>query len=435
MPLTLLCPIPRTFWRQSIRMTFLSQDYPALRNVFCVPSRIVSVSPTRGLMNSASDFEIDPYGYTSGIFLRRDNLEVAARYTQFNYPALCRKVLEASPGASAIVDSTKIDGGSNRVFILTLDNGEKLVARLLFRFSGPAKLSTLSDVKTIRYLQNKTSIPIPKILDWSYDPGDADNPVGSEYIIMEHASGVPLIEKWNTLAGDQKVNCIASINKAMKEVSDLKYPAYGSIYFDDLLDSTDKEPLDTGFCIGPHCRTRYWDTNVGKSRYYHNVKPNHGPCKTIGEFSNGLIDAGLSRVPQTDSMPQSRPAYHGSPETHLAVLKMPRSVLKQMALDTQIQNYSKPVLFYSDLHKRNIFVSEDDPAVITGIIDWQGTSVKPAFRYSDEIPDFATEHELLTQAFDVTSQYRTPQLADPRLVTKACFDLFFIHTGRGGMVR
>jgi hypothetical protein len=120
-------------------------------------------------MNSASDFgrifdvvhtcilprltvpEIDPYGYASGIFLRRDKLEVAARYIQFNYPALCRKVLEASPGASAIVDSTKIDGGSNRVFIFTLDNGEKLVARLPFRFSGPAKLSTLSEVKTIRY--------------------------------------------------------------------------------------------------------------------------------------------------------------------------------------------------------------------------------------------------------------------------------------------
>jgi hypothetical protein len=76
-----------------------------------------------------------------------------------------------------------------------------------------------------------------------------------------------------------------------------------------------------------------------------------------------------------------------------------------MALGTQIQNYGKPLLFHSDLHKRNIFVSEDDPNVITGIIDWQGTSVEPAFWYSDEIPDFATEHDILKQAFDVTSQY------------------------------
>ncbi|KAL2855722.1 kinase-like domain-containing protein [Aspergillus pseudodeflectus] len=433
---TLPCPIPGTFWRQSIRMAFLCQYFPVLRNAFCVPSRNISANPNRRLMNSASDFGIDPYAYTSGRFLRRDKLEVAARYIQFNYPALCRKVLEVSPGASAIVDCAKIDGGFNRVFIFSLDNGEKLVARIPFRFSGPAKLSTLSEVSTIRYLQHKTSIPIPKVLDWSHDAGDADNPVGSEYIIMEHASGVPLIEKWNTLAGDQKVNCIASINKAMKEVSDLQYPAYGSIYFDDLLDSTDKEPLDTGFCIGPHCSTRYWDTNIGESRYYHNVKPNHGPWKSIGEFSDGLIDAALSRVPHTDSMPDTRPTYHGSPEAHLALLEMARSVLKQMALDTQIQNYAKPLLFHSDLHKRNIFVSEDDPTVITGIIDWQGTSVEPAFWYSDELPDFATEHELLKQAFDVTSQYYTPQLAGPRLVDESLFRpfLYSYRTWRDGAV-
>jgi hypothetical protein len=95
--------------------------------------------------------------------------------------------------------------------------------------------------------------------------------VGSEYIIMEYASGVPLIQKWDGMAGDQKVNCIRSVNKAMKKVSGLQFPAYGSIYLADLLDSTDKEPLDTGFCIGPHCGTRYWDVDVREAKYYHNM--------------------------------------------------------------------------------------------------------------------------------------------------------------------
>jgi aminoglycoside phosphotransferase (APT) family kinase protein len=50
-----------------------------------------------------------------------------------------------------------------------------------------------------------------------------------------------------------------------------------------------------------------------------------------------------------------------------------------MALDPQIQKHSRPLLLHPGLHKRNIFVSEDDPTVITAIIDWQGASVEPAF--------------------------------------------------------
>lgn len=43
-----------------------------------------------------------------------------------------------------------------------------------------------------------------------------------------------------------------------------------------------------------------------------------------------------------------------------------------------------------DFNKRNIFVSDGDPTVITGVIDWQSTSVEPGFVYANEIPDFTT---------------------------------------------
>jgi hypothetical protein len=135
-------------------------------------------------------------------------------------------------------------------------------------------------------------------------------------------------------------------------------------------------------------------------------------------------------------MPDDRPAYHGSPEAHVALLKTVQSILNQMALDPQIQKYSKPLLFHPDLHKRNIFVSEDDPTVITSIIDWQGASVEPAFLYCHEIPDFASELEILKQAFDLTSQYYTPQLAGPRLVDESLFRpfLYSYRTWRDGAV-
>ena len=126
-------------------------------------------------------------------------------------------------------------------------------------------------------VQTNTSIPIPKILDWS---DDASNAIGTEYIIMEHAAGVQLHQRWPTMAGDQQVRCINAIYQKVKEMVDIEFPAYGSLYFVDApLDSGSKKTLNQRFCIGPHCGAIYWNCNVGESRYYHNTKPNQGPCK------------------------------------------------------------------------------------------------------------------------------------------------------------
>ena len=125
--------------------------------------------------------------------------------------------------------------------------------------------------------QAKTSIPIPNILDWSDDPSNA---IGSEYIIMEHAAGTQLHQKWPTMAIGQQIRCIDAIYRKLKEVVDIKFPAYGSVYFaDSSLDSTYKRPFDENFSVGPHCGARYWYCNVSKSIYYDNTKPNQGPCK------------------------------------------------------------------------------------------------------------------------------------------------------------
>lgn len=47
-----------------------------------------------------------------------------------------------------------------------------------------------------------------------------------------------------------------------------------------------------------------------------------------------------------------------------------------------------PILLHPDIHKRNIFVSPEDPPQITAIIDWQSTSIEPAFVYANHTPDF-----------------------------------------------
>jgi hypothetical protein len=49
-----------------------------------------------------------------------------------------------------------------------------------------------------------------------------------------------------------------SIARPLLQMAALDFPAYNSLYFADLpTDSASKQSFVQGFCIGPHCGTRY----------------------------------------------------------------------------------------------------------------------------------------------------------------------------------
>ncbi|KAJ5826908.1 hypothetical protein N7447_003671 [Penicillium robsamsonii] len=93
---------------------------------------------------------VDPHSYTSGRWLRDDKHQRQLHRIDLNFDELCRRGYPSHQLA-------------------------------------PQNLSRL--LKWRRSNTRNTSIPIPEILDWS---DDAVNIVGSEYIIMEHAAGIPL---------------------------------------------------------------------------------------------------------------------------------------------------------------------------------------------------------------------------------------------------
>lgn len=257
------------------------------------------------------------------------------------------------------------------------------------------------------------------------------------------------------MAGNQQVRCIEAIYQKAKQMVDIKFPAYGSLYFiDSALETASKRRLDERFCIGPHCGAAYWSSRVGEPRHYHKTKPNQGPCEfyaisiqtnqisclqvTLGSnftaYCDGLIGADLSRIPPSDSVPKIGRSYDGSVNEHHRLLEFGRAVIKKMSEDQRIQNTAAPTLLHPDLHKRNIFVSNDDPTIITSIIDWQSSAIEPAFWYVDEIPDFARpvahngqlepRSELCTKAFDACTQFLVPKLAGPRLMDESMFRPF-----------
>ncbi|GAB7336565.1 hypothetical protein MBLNU13_g09834t1 [Cladosporium sp. NU13] len=84
------------------------------------------------------------------------------------------------------------------------------------------------------------------------------------------------------------------------------------------------------------------------------------------------------------------PSYWGSTEEHRELLITSEAILAKLIESPLLQDISKPTLLHADLHMRNIFVSDTEPANITALIDWQATTVEPAFMHANETPDLAT---------------------------------------------
>lgn len=93
----------------------------------------------------------DPYFYTTGRWLNNDQLQCEARYVKFDFAALCAKAVNACAGATKVVRYEKKEGGFNRVFVLCLDNGARVIARVPYRIAGPPRLTTNSEVATMAY--------------------------------------------------------------------------------------------------------------------------------------------------------------------------------------------------------------------------------------------------------------------------------------------
>jgi aminoglycoside/choline kinase family phosphotransferase len=106
-----------------------------------------------------------------------------------------------------------------------------------------------------------------------------------------------------------------------------------------------------------------------------------------------LIELGFSRLPKEDSNDQILP-HQGSIQEHIRLLNISQQVMQCLIKDKRIQDSATPTLLHPDFHMRNIYVSTEDPTVITGLIDWQSTSIEPTFIYSNETPDFASLPEL-----------------------------------------
>lgn len=237
------------------------------------------------------------FKHTSGRWLVNEECQIAQHYVQFDIEKLCRLAASLFSNQTKCARVTKIEGNYNIALLITMDDGNEVIAKIPCPNAGLPFYRTASEVATLEFcmcnlsfsyvhvhsayspVQSLTTIRVPKVLAWS---SRSDNPIGVEYIIMEKIPGIPLTERWETMNLLECYKIIDQIVDMEKELKSLKYPAYGSIYLrDDVSNEFQGCPFPSVqdpaqlFCVGPYCNGISLLENVDKSA------TDAGPCKFL----------------------------------------------------------------------------------------------------------------------------------------------------------
>ncbi|KIA75868.1 phosphotransferase [Aspergillus ustus] len=305
-----------------------------------------------------------------------EKLRLAERHMEFNVNALKSAAAQSLKRCDTHIKSLSklAEGGFNRVLQITMHDDTQVLIRLPYPSTEPKKLAIASEVATLALLRAH-GLPVPRVHAYSTD---ANNPVGSEYIIMEKLPGKPLGDRWFELSDKERLKVLLQLVQLEAKFHAIELPSSGSIYYARDLPS-DSPPIhipDSDFCIGPYAALEWWFAQRGA------LCIDRGPCEdAIDTLRNPALkelawlrECGRPRFPFERAYRESLEYRLSEPSEHITSLE---SYLKITPALLPAKEFLRPVLRHPDLQPNNIFVSDD--LDIVGLIDWQHASVQPLF--------------------------------------------------------
>jgi len=92
------------------------------------------------------------YKYTSGRWLWNEKHQLARRYVEFDLPGLLEVSAQAIGARSCVKVEKLPEGNFNKVFLITMDDGRDLIAKLPNPNAGRPHFTTASEAATMDYV-------------------------------------------------------------------------------------------------------------------------------------------------------------------------------------------------------------------------------------------------------------------------------------------
>ncbi|GAB1733205.1 hypothetical protein NU195Hw_g8465t1 [Hortaea werneckii] len=324
------------------------------------------------------------YRYTSGRWLWAEETRLQERYKKFTVLGLKSLAAQAC-GAQSCVSMVKLaEGGFNKVFRLSMDNGAVVIARIPTPIVGPASRVLASEVATMDFVRNVLDIPVPKVIAWD---GETANAAGCEFILMEEAKGKPLGAIWPGMELDEKFKIVEEVVAVQKKLQSVTFSRYGSMYykshyksdaagFSTSLDihgnlpSSAKKYAEDRFIIGSLAERSFWEPK------YADLAIDHGPWSSAQSYLRAISEREQSKFPLGTASADSQcdSDILDSPQARQSLLQKFEAV--GVYLPPSQPALNRGTLFHWDLRAPNFFVEDGQ---ITSLIDWQDAWVAPLF--------------------------------------------------------
>ncbi|KAI0308634.1 kinase-like domain-containing protein, partial [Amylostereum chailletii] len=278
-----------------------------------------------------------------------------------------------------------VEGGANQIYLVQLESGRNILARLSFSYPYAANFGeqfkiqeeydrerlparALGEVAAILYVKQNTNVPVAAIYGYNLSP---KNPVGTTYILQERIKGDVLSQRWFTMSFEQRSRAVASFTDHLGQILSLRFSAFGSLVLED-------GEIVVGRQI-PHLDTL--------SRYYPVTDSGPWPAdqplafleaRAIREYlwlnSHGghqLFTTHRNESYPSEDQSKTLPAFI---DFSYRILRLVQDAHTLYPLPNHLH---RPTLMHGDLHFTNVLVSQDDPGVVSGIVEWEHSSVVP----------------------------------------------------------
>lgn len=115
--------------------------------IFNICSALVACNLCHARISTLDCDEDSVYRYTSGRWLWNEKEQFSRRYVKFNLAELVKIATQATGSMSCVEVQKLPEGNFNKVFLLTMNDGKEVIAKLPNPNAGPQYFATASEVK------------------------------------------------------------------------------------------------------------------------------------------------------------------------------------------------------------------------------------------------------------------------------------------------
>lgn len=295
-------------------------------------------------------------------------------------------------------DLRLLDGGAYaRAYVTSLETGHKLVARVVLpvrkTLKTEAEVATMDCIRgEDKYIEQskcpnsfsaRTSIPVPRVHIFC---STQDNPVGAEWIVMDHLPGERLIDCWDDFTLEQRRCTAEDLASIMSTIYAITSTHCGSLLTDhSLRDSQSARrfggPPSLPLGVESHTASGHFTVGpVNASAFMVLLYP--PPIDRCGpfRFERAYLEAvAFANITETNELivKHRSGAYEKLLEIYDSVYDLyEREVERVFGCSATLEPLFH--LSHGDLSDTNVLVDKDTGR-ITGIIDWEIAGFRPSW--------------------------------------------------------